>query len=286
MMRVALAFSNVVFAFAAFALVEFAFVEFAGAAPAADVRIPSAEAKAYFEKGVRLFAQEEYGEAAKVLEKAVNEAPAESDYHLWLGRAVGRRAELMSKWKWWTALSLAKKTRVEFERAVELDGTNEAALSDMLSFYTEAPGLVGGGLDHAEKIADRIAQLKPVPGKDGSAEGEKAWAIIDEKRGDFDGAEARLRKAHALEPDEVGHILTLASFLALRGWFDESDQLYAEALEREPDLPAVWFSFAKALVRAGRKPAEARPLLNRYIEADLEPDATPRWEARNLLKEL
>jgi len=253
----------------------------------ADARTgASAEAEAFFERGVRLFAQEEYAEAANALEKAVNAAPGESNYHLWLGRAVGRRAERMSKWKWWTALSLAKKTRTEFERAVELDESNQAALSDMLSFYTEAPTLVGGGLGQAEKIADLIAKLRPVPGKEGSADGEKAWAIIDEKRGDFDSAEARLRKARSLEPENAGHLLTLASFLARRGWFDESDQIYAEALKLQPGSPEAWFSRAKALVRAGRKPAEARSLLNRYVEADLEPGATPRWEARELLKEL
>ena len=259
---------------------------FASLVPAADVRGASADAEAFFQRGVQLFAQEEYGESAKVLEKAVGAAPGTSDYHLWLGRAYGRRAERMSKWKWWSALSLAKKTRLEFERAVELDESNQAALGDMLSFYIEAPGIVGGGLGHAEQIADRIAKLKRVPGKEGSADGERAWASIDEKRGDFDAAEARLRKARSLEPDDAGHLLSLASFLARRGWFDESDQLFAEALEREPDSPEVWFSRAKALVRGGRKPAEARTLLERYLQAELEPDATPRWEARALVKEL
>ena len=257
---------------------------FATLAPASDLRGASAEA--FFQRGVHLFAQEEYSESAKVLEKAVSTVPDKSDYHLWLGRAYGRRAERMSKWKWWSALSLAKKTRREFERAVELDGSNEAALSDMLSFYLEAPGVIGGGLDHAEKIAERIAKLDRVPGDEVSAGGETAWAQIDEKRGDFDGAEARLRKARSLEPENVGHLLSLASFLARRGWFEESDQLYGEALDREPDSPEVWFSRAKALVRAEREPPEARSLLERYIEADLEPDATPRWEARRLLKEL
>ena len=259
---------------------------FAFLAPAADVRGISSEAEAFFERGVRLFGQEEYAAAAKVLEKAVSAAPNASPYHLWLGRAYGRRAETMSKWKWWSALSLAKKTRQEFERAVELDGSNEAALSDMLSFYIEAPGIVGGGLDRAEKIADRIAALNQAPGIGVSAGGERAWAAIEEKRGDFDAAETRLRKARSLEPNDIGHILGLASFLARRGWDEESDQLYAEALEREPQSPEVWFSRAKALVRGNRKPAEARALLERYVQAQLEPDAAPRWEARKLLKEL
>ncbi len=259
---------------------------FALLAPAADVHGASGNAEAFFQRGVRLFAQEEYAEAAKVLEKAVSAAPNTSGYHLWLGRSYGRRAERMSKWKWWSALSLAKKTRLEFERAVELDESNQAALGDMLSFYIEAPGIVGGGLGHAEKIAGRIAKLKRVPGKEDSADGERAWAAIDEKRGDFDAAEARLRKARSLEPDHAGHLLNLASFLARRGWFDESDQLYAEALQRKPDSPEIWFSRAKALARGGRKPAEARTLLERYLQAELEPDATPRWEARALLKEL
>ena len=84
----------------------------------------------------------------------------------------------------------------------------------------------------------------------------------------------------------MGHLLSLASFLARRGRHGESDKLYTEALRIAPESPEVWFSRGKALVRAGRNPVEARELLERYLRADLPADATPRSEARQLLKQL
>jgi tetratricopeptide (TPR) repeat protein len=129
------------------------------------------------------------------------------------------------------------------------------------------------------QLASRIEKLYP-------ADGARCWASIDEKRGDFALAEEKIRLAIKLEPGEVGHRLSLASFLSRRERYEESDRLYAEAVRMAPDSPDVWFSRGKALVRSGRNPDEARRLLSRYIQADLPAEATPRSEARDLLKEL
>ncbi len=250
-----------------------------GAGSLSTAQAARLDAEAHFQEGLRLFAAENYGKAARAFEQAVEAAPKVSDYHLWLGRAYGRRAETISRWRWFTALSLAGKTRESFERAVELDGANKAALSDLKDFYLEAPGVVGGGLEKAEQVAARISALDP-------AAGERAWASILEKQKEYDRAEARLRKARELEPQKVGHILALASFLSRRERFEESDRLYELARERKPDSPDVWLSRAKALVRARRHPEQARALLERYLKAELSPDAEPRSSARSLLKEL
>ena len=212
-------------------------------------------------------------------EEAVQLVPNVSQYRVWLGRAYGRRAENTSKWKFFSALSLAGKARESFERAVELDGENKDALLSLFDFYLEAPGMVGGGVEKAAPLAARIEKLFP-------ADGARCWAAIYEKRDEFAGAEEKLRLAHKLEPGEVGHLLSLASFLSRRGRYDESDQLYQQALQLAPESPDVWFSRGKALVRSGRNSAEARQLLGRYVNADLPADATPRSEARELLKQL
>ncbi len=237
------------------------------------------EAAALLEKGKNFYAQEDYKRAVEAFEQAVRLAPDVSQYQVWLGRAYGRRAENTSKWKFLTALSLAGKSRESFERAVDLDGNNKDALLSLFDFYLEAPSMVGGGVEKAEPLAARIEKTFP-------ADGARCWAALYEKRDEFDQAEQKLRLAHKLEPDEVGHLLSLASFLSRRGRYEESDQLYHEALQRAPDSPEVWFSRGKALVRAGRDAAEARELLGRYLKADLAADAAPPSEARELLKQL
>ena len=149
----------------------------------------------------------------------------------------------------------------------------------MFDFYLLAPGMVGGGMDKAEGIAVSLAKLT-------AATGERAWAEIETKNERYDHAERRLHKARELEPNEVGHLLALASFLSQRGRHDESERLYEEAREKQPDSPDVWLSQARSLIRAKRRPREAQSLLERYLAADLDPNAEPRSTARKLLKEL
>jgi tetratricopeptide (TPR) repeat protein len=129
------------------------------------------EAAALIEEGKRFYAKEDYKRAVEAFEEAVSLAPNVSLYHVWLGRAYGRRAEHTSKWMFLSALSLAGKTRESFERAVALDATNKDALFSLLDFYLEAPGAVGGGVDKAEQLAGRIEKLDP-------AGGARSWASI------------------------------------------------------------------------------------------------------------
>lgn len=248
-------------------------------APQAAAAVERPEAAALLAQGKNHYAKEDYKRAADAFEQAVKLAPDESRYHLWLGLAYGRRAQNTSKWKLFAALSLAGKTRERFEHAVELDPQNKGALQALFEFYIEAPGMIGGGIDKAEQLAARIEKLYP-------ADGARCRASIHEKREEFEPAEEKLRLAVQLEPAEVGHLLSLASFLSRRGRYEESDKVYAEAARLAPESPDVWFSRGKALVRSGRNPAEARQLLGRYIQADLPAEATPRSEARDLLKEL
>ena len=230
-----------------------------------------------FQQGLRFYQDEDYRKAIKAFERVTAAHPNHSEYHRWLGRAYGRRAETMSKWKLFSAFSLAKQTRQSFERAVELDPSNQKALEDLFEFYLQAPGIIGGGLDRAGPIADEIAALD-------EAAGERAWAEIARKRGNHAEAEARLRHARQLDAGNLESLLALASFQSRRGATVESDRLYEEAFRQHPESPDVWFSRAKALLHSGRGKAEAHSLLARYIAADLGPDAAPRWEARKLLK--
>jgi tetratricopeptide (TPR) repeat protein len=237
------------------------------------------EAAALIEQGQLFYAKEDYERAMDAFEEAVHLAPNVSQHHVWLGRAYGRRAQNTSKWKFLSALSLARKTREHFERAGELDQTNKDALLSLFEFYLQAPGMIGGGVDKAQQLAGRIEKLYP-------AEGARCWGAIHEKTEEFDLAEQKLRQAREREPGEIGHLLSLASFLSRRGRHEESDRLYAEAMRLAPGSPEVWFSRANALARSGRHAAEARKLLERYLKADLPADATPRSEARQLLKQL
>jgi tetratricopeptide (TPR) repeat protein len=216
----------------------------------------------------------DYKKATAAFERAVQAEPANSIYHDWLGKAWGRRAETAS---FLTAPGYATKARKSFERAVELDPTNLAALSDLFEYYLQAPGMLGGGLEKAGALAARFAKLDP-------AEYHWALARLAEKRKDFSTAEKEFRRAAELEPSKPGRWIDLARFLARQGRHPESDEAFERAQKAAPGNPRVWFSRAAAWIESGRNLSAARRLLERYLEAELTPDDPPRREARKLLE--
>src|SRR6202012_1180869 len=126
----------------------------------------------------RVYYQEEHwDDAIRECETAVKLMPMDSEYHLWLGRAEGEKADAIHSIK---AFGLAKKVRDEFERAVQLDGGNVDALSDLGEFYTAAPGIVGGGKRKAQGVAAAMKPYGPAqapPLKAWLAEKDKNYAL-------------------------------------------------------------------------------------------------------------
>jgi tetratricopeptide (TPR) repeat protein len=224
--------------------------------------------------GQNHYMQGEYKKATEMLEKAVAAEPANSDYELWLGRAFGRRAETASPF---TAAPNANKARQHFEKAVQLNPRNMDALSDLFEYYLEAPGFMGGGLDKAVGIADRMAAIDEV-------EGHWAQARLAERRKEFDTAEHHLQLAARMAPQQVGRLIDLAKFLATQGRYQESDQSFKKAEKLAPNNPQVIYARADTYIQQGRNLDTARKLLQRYLRAQLTPDDPSRAAAEKLLK--
>ena len=100
---------------------------------------------------------ENYEQAILLLEKAVETEPTCAECAHQLGRAYGRLAENTN---WVSAIGLAKKSRVAFESAVELDPFNAQALEDLIRFYREAPKFLGGDDEKADGLERRLLELR------------------------------------------------------------------------------------------------------------------------------
>jgi len=238
--------------------------------------IPDKDGPVYELMGRNYYMQADYRRASEVLEKAVAADPDNSEYALWLGRALGRRAETSSPF---TAPGFASKARQYFEKAAQLNPRNLEALSDLFEYYLEAPGFLGGGLDKARATADRIAAIDP-------AEGYWSQAKLEEKRKEFGSAEEHLRRAIEVSPHQVGRFLELARFLARQGRYQESDQSLARAAKIAPDSPRVIFATADLYIKDGRNLELARNLLKRYLTLALSPEDPPRSQAEKLLRQV
>jgi tetratricopeptide (TPR) repeat protein len=226
--------------------------------------------------GQNYFMMGEYKKSTEVFEKAIALEPKNAEYHHWLGRTFGRRAETSNPF---SAPGYASKARQMFETAVALDPSNQEAVNDLFDFYLQAPGFLGGGLHKAEALAQHIAKLD-------AAEGHYAQAQIDDKRKDYDGAEQQLRRAAEIAPRQVGRVLDVAKYLAKRGRIKESEAMFDQAAKMAPDSPRVWFERANTYVQEQRNLNEARRLLERYVKSSLTPDDPPREQAEALLKKI
>jgi Flp pilus assembly protein TadD len=235
---------------------------------------PTPGAEAYLLSGKNYFMLGDYKRAIEFFEKAVALSPNNSEYELWLGRAWGRRAETSG---WLVAGMHASKVRQYFERAVALDPHNHEAKNDLFSFYLDAPGFLGGGIEKAEAIAKSIAKERP-------PESEFEEAQIAERRKDYPAAEAHLRRAMELAPSEPGRIVDLARYVAKRGRLAESDALFEQARKLAPNKPNVAFAQARVDIENQRNLEQARGLLQGYLHASLTPDDPPRQEAEKLLR--
>jgi|SRR5579864_2094292 len=238
--------------------------------------IPQRDPAVYELLGRDYFMIGEYKKATEALEKAVAAEPRNSDYVLWLGRAYGRRAETFNPF---SSLGHASKARQYFERAVELNPKNIEALNDLLEYYLEAPGFMGGGLEKAKATVARIAQADP-------GEGQWAQSKVDEKHKEMASAEDHLRRALELNPQKAGRFIDLARFLAKQGRFQESDQNFAHAEQIAPNNPKLLYEKADVYIKSGRNLELAKDLLKRYLSARITPEDPPKADARKLLRQI
>ena len=237
--------------------------------------VPNKDAAVYELMGRDYYGRGEFQKAIEALEKAAVLAPGNSGVYLWLGRSYGRRAETSSMI---TAPGFANKARRFFETAAQLNPANLEAQSDLFEYYLEAPGFLGGGLDKAEATAAQMGRISP-------SEGQWAEAKLAEKRKESSSAEAHLRRAIELAPQQVGKLLELARFLTKQGRYQEADQSFERAEQVAPNDARVVFARAESYVKTHRNLEVARNLLKRYMSMDLNAEDPPRSEAANLLRQ-
>jgi cytochrome c-type biogenesis protein CcmH/NrfG len=206
-------------------------------------------------------------------EKAVSLSPDNGDYHSWLGRIYGEKADHSS---FITAARLAGKVRGEFETAVRLNPNSVDARSDLADFYLEAPGIVGGGKDKAEAQAQAIATTDP-------AQAHRVRARIAEEKKDYVTAENEYRLAIQTSGGKAGTWLGLAGFYQHRGRLDEMEDAMRHATAPAVNRPDLLMGAAQMLIKTGRDTPEAIQLLRRYVSSGATVEDAPVFKAHYLL---
>lgn len=130
----------------------------AGAAVAEDIGPPGAD---HFQAGQQLYAAAAFDAAAEAFKAAADAMPGNDEYVYWLGKSYGRVAEQAG---WFKAMEFARLTRESFERALAINPGNVAAMQDLVHYYEQAPGFLGGSAEKARDLRRRLADLNGADG--------------------------------------------------------------------------------------------------------------------------
>lgn len=218
-----------------------------------------------------------YDQAIAHAKRSVALDPQNSEYHLLLGRAYGRKAEQAG---WFSGFSLARKTRHEFEEAVRLDPRNFPAQRDLIEFYLRAPGIVGGGEDKARQQIEALAAVDAV-------EGHMARGVYWVDRKKPDQAEEEYRQVLAAKPRRVDPYLAAADFYVKRSDASHLEEVIEAAKRMDPSDRRLGYYCGVVRVLAGNHLDEAEQYLKAYLATvPLRSDFPPHADAHEWLGRL
>jgi tetratricopeptide (TPR) repeat protein len=211
--------------------------------------------EAYLLLAKTYFQMRDHDRAVANAEKAVALDPNNSVYHEWLGRTYGQKA---TRAFWFSALSLAKRSRKEFETAVQLDERNFAAMQALIEYDCSAPGIAGGGEEKARAEIARIAALD-------AAEGHYALGNCRRQKKDFATADAEFTKALESDPKSADLIYDIGDYAMKRSQPDRLFAVVRVGLQVAPADPRDKFYLAVAHVLKSENLEESRRLLGEYL---------------------
>ena len=222
------------------------------------------------------YAIEHWDEAIKNGERAVAASPDNAMYHLWLGREYGEKASASNPL---SAASLARKTKSEFEMAVKLDPAIVQAHADLAEYYTEAPSIMGGGIDKARDQATQVAKYD-------QATAHWILAIVAEKDKRYPDAENELRQAIKVAKNPAQYWMNLASFFRRRSRLDDMQNAITQAIAQPNKTAEVYYNAASEFLQAGRDFPTAVQYVKSYLASNAVVEDAPAFRAHYLLGQL
>ena len=209
-------------------------------------------AQAQYYLGRIAFDQKDLDAAEDHLEEAIDTDDKVADYHYWLGSVLGtsiRDANMLKQGM------LASKIKDEFEKTVALDPKFMDAHWGLISFYTEAPGFMGGSFEKALAEAEAIKKLN-------EADGHRAYGQVYAKQEKFDEAEKEYRLAYKANPAYTNPLLSL---YVSRKQNDKAFAFLEEALKAQPESMIIQYQIGRTSAVTGEKLDRGEQCLIKYL---------------------
>ena len=194
--------------------------------------------------------------AADYFEAATKLDPKSSTYFLWLGRAYGREAQNANVLR---QPGLAKKTKAAWERAIALDPDNLDARSDLIQYYVQAPGFLGGSTQKALEQAEEIRKRNALRGY------LELGALYEREKKLADAEKAYLGAAKEKSERHVGEY-RLGVFYQNTGAFDKAFELFESMIAANPSEVGALFQIGKTGAMSGQRLERATEALEAYLQ--------------------
>ena len=194
--------------------------------------------------------------AADYFETATKLDPKNSTYYLWLGRAYGREAQNANVLR---QPGLARKTRGAWERAIELDPDNLDARSDLIQYYVQAPGFLGGSTSKALEQAEEIRKRNALRGY------LELGALYERDKRSADAEKAYLAAAKEKSDRHVGEY-RLGVFYQSTGAYEKAFELFESMIAANPSEVGALFQIGKTGALSGQRLERAAEALEAYLQ--------------------
>jgi tetratricopeptide (TPR) repeat protein len=208
-------------------------------------------------------------QARDMAERAVKGAPGDALAHAVLADICGQAAEKAGPLH---QIGLARQFKKEADAALAIDPWQMNARLDLISFYQNAPGIVGGDKKKALALRDEITAHDP----------PWAWRAREQYASeirDTTALGAIYRDAVAKHPDDYRAQVALASWLAApwRGPVADAESHARAALAIDPERAAAYTILAVLEARAARWDDLDRTLAD--AELKVPDDLAPVYQA-------
>jgi tetratricopeptide (TPR) repeat protein len=232
-----------------------------------EVERNPADASLYYWLGRCFYEIRDFTRSISSFERAIALDPNRTEYHDWLGRACGRKAD-ESHSRMAVAISLARRTHHEFEMAVQLDATNIDAQRDLIAFMVNAPSNLGGGEEHALEQIRSLSAVDPVEGMLALAD---SYAVHKK----FDQASEEYQKILEAAPNRIDAYFEVANYYRDLGDSGHMEQAVEAAGKTASSDRRLNYYRGVALVLEKKDPMVAESDLRAYINTVPDNSAVP-----------
>lgn len=213
------------------------------------------EARATFLQGCAAMAADRFSDAADLFERVVKSDDRNAVAHFYLGQAYGAQAERANVFK---QASLARKTKSEFDRAVQLDPDYVDARAGLVQFYWQAPGIVGGSKDKAREQIDEIRRRDPY-------RAGLISANLASRDKDTAGALRAYEQLATQFPDSIGVQVNVISLEVQLKQYDGAFQHIDRLQRAHPDAMLAQYVLGRTSAESGQQLERGEQALRRYL---------------------